>query len=142
MTRLGAFAAVVGLCAVCLASGFLGAYLYVSRSERADVRPRVEGPRAVRPLDHYARRLDLDEAQVREIHAILEDSRRRGDALRDSLRPQVEALMDETRERIRGVLDDDQRARLESMRQRDRERFERLLFERPQRDGRRRRMPR
>src|SRR4029078_13288845 len=58
-------------------------------------------------------RLGLSDDQRKKIHAILEDSREKADAIRRELRPKLESQLDATRKQIAEALTPEQRKTFE-----------------------------
>lgn len=69
---------------------------------------------------HFASELGLSAAQVMQVDSIMSRSMAARQALEDSMRPRMRALLDSTRAQVEGVLTPDQRQKFEAMRARDR----------------------
>lgn len=121
--------AILAVCALFISGvviGALGMHLfYAQRLMRPGEPPAMAGRLFGA---HLARRLDLSEEQQEEIRAILEESRREGEELRNRMRPEVEMLMQRTRAAIEEVLTPEQQEKFEEMRQFDRRPIERLFL--------------
>ena len=75
--------------------------------------PMMPPPEAL--LEHLDARLGLDVLQRKQIAAILDESRRRSDEIRQEIRPRLEKQMEETHRRIVAVLTPEQRVTFESL---------------------------
>lgn len=97
--------------------GGVGYGLYNTRSVSAKANPC--SPEAVRNryLDEMQSRLSLRQDQVRELTAILDNTRARFHALREKYHPEVQVIQDEQVNGIRNILDARQRTEYEKMRQ-------------------------
>jgi Spy/CpxP family protein refolding chaperone len=121
--------AILAVCALFVSGvviGVLGMHLYyVQKLTDPWQHPAMVG-RVMN--ERLVRELDLSEEQREEIQAILEDSRREGEEMRQRMRPEVEGLMKRTLEAIEEVLTPEQRERFEQMRRLDRRPIERLFL--------------
>lgn len=126
MNRGVAILAVCALFVSGVAIGALGMHLYYAQRLMRPGEPPLMAGRLL--SDHLARELDLSAEQQAVIREILEDSHRRGAALRYRMRPEVETLMRRTREAIDEVLTEEQRLKLEEMQRFDRRPIERLFL--------------
>ncbi|MBI5201281.1 MAG: hypothetical protein HY925_06820 [Elusimicrobia bacterium] len=68
-----------------------------------------------RMVQHLARRLHLSEGQRKDVEKIVEDKRRKLDALRDELHPRFEDIRESARVEIRKLLDPVQQAEFDRM---------------------------
>ena len=133
MRRGPALAALLGLFALGVVSGGLGAHLYYARAlERPPGPPPFLGRFPGSPLERH---LDLTPEQRRAVRQILDESHREAEALRHDLAPRLRDVMERSQERIREVLTPEQRERFEELRRRHHRRSDRF-FGGP--DGRRR----
>jgi Spy/CpxP family protein refolding chaperone len=105
---------VTGLFVIGILIGCLGTHLfYAHRLLKPEGPPGMGGRMFMERLEH---RLDLTPEQRREIDRILEESHARAASFRDSMAPQVRALMEETHERVTAVLTPEQLEEFEEMR--------------------------
>jgi Spy/CpxP family protein refolding chaperone len=124
--RWVALVAVLGVFVVGVAVGVLGTHLHYAREIG-----RVGGGGALgahRFVQRLERELNLTEDQRRRVDAILEQSRREGDALHREMLPTVRAHMDRTAEQIREVLTPEQQAAFDELQQRHRRRAEHFFL--------------
>jgi Spy/CpxP family protein refolding chaperone len=82
--------------------------------------PWTRGGPSDRMRQHFASELGLSATQVMQVDSIMSRSMAARQALEDSMRPRMRALLDSTRAQIEGVLTPDQRQKFEAMRAKDR----------------------
>lgn len=126
MKRSLALLAVAALFFVGVVVGILGTHLFYARQLQKPGGLAALGNRLF--VASLERRLDLTAEQRQEIDAILEESRREGNALRQEVAPRVMALVERTSERIEEVLTPEQRRKYERLRRRHRRRAELYLL--------------
>jgi hypothetical protein len=98
--------------------------LSADEPEAADARrPRVRPGEMFGPDGVLTRRLDLTEAQRREIEALLEADRCKADSMFREIRPRLRARYDSTTAGIRAVLDPGQQEEFDRYRRERRERM-------------------
>lgn len=102
-----------------VAVGAVGYRLYNLGGVRAvrDNRPPIS-PEEMRRryVEEMRARLKLNDGQLQNLTAILDDSRTKFRALREKYRPEVHAIQEEQADRIRAILNDGQKAEYEKMR--------------------------
>jgi Spy/CpxP family protein refolding chaperone len=123
------------LCGVIV--GALGTYLILEGRGHREERwgpppsPHPPGPLPGPFTREMEDRLGLSRDQLDKIHAILDDSRDKADAMRRELRPRLEAHLEETRTKIAGVLDPEQRKKFEAMVEENKARADRFMLDGP-----------
>ena len=115
MKRWIAILSVIGLFVIGILIGSLGTHLFYANRLLKPEGPPGMGKRMF--TERLEARLNLTPEQRQEIHRILEESHVRAESFRDSMAPQVRALMEETHERITAVLTPEQLEKFEEMRQ-------------------------
>lgn len=134
MSRFVAVAAAIALVVSGIVVGALGAYLVLERPDRREMmwRPHPPPPHPPGPFTREMEsRLGLSEDQMKQIHAILRESREQADAIRRELRPRLESHLDATRKRIAAALTPEQRSKFEAMVSEDRTRADRFFLDGP-----------
>ncbi|HJQ98971.1 MAG TPA: hypothetical protein VJ826_11710 [Candidatus Polarisedimenticolaceae bacterium] len=137
MSRFVAVGVAIALVLCGVIVGALGTYLILEGRGHREARwgppppPHPPGP----PPGPFTRemedRLGLSREQLDKIHAILDASRDKADAIRRELRPRLEAHLEETRTEIAGVLDPEQRKRFEAMVEENKARADRFFLDGP-----------
>lgn len=118
--------------------GALGTYLILEgRGHRVERWGPPPPPHPPGPPPAFTRemedRLDLSRDQLDKIHAILDDSRDKADAMRRELRPRLEAHLEATRTKIGEILDPEQRKKFEAMVEENKARADRFFLDEPRR---------
>jgi hypothetical protein len=98
------------------AVGALGFRLYTVNSVSATTTRRPEEWRK-RYLDEMTARLHLNAGQLKNLNAILDETRTRFQEARERQRPEMDAIKQQQVGKIRMILDDQQKAEYEKMRQ-------------------------
>jgi len=109
-----AILSVTGLFLIGILIGSLGTHLYYAHRLLQPGGPPGMGGRIF--MDRLEGRLNLTPEQRREIDRILEESHARAESFRESMAPQVRALIQETHDRVAAVLTPEQREEFEEMR--------------------------
>jgi hypothetical protein len=111
MNRWLAIVSVTALLLSGISIGALGFLLYHHHSSAGHgfdpQMPMMPPPEIL--LDHLDARLGLSMPQKKQIAAILEESHRRSEEIRQEIRPRLEKQIEETHEKIAAVLTPDQR---------------------------------
>jgi hypothetical protein len=137
MSRFVAVAAAISLVISGIVVGALATYLILERPGshagspgmwRPPPPPPPHPPPFTREMES---RLGLSDDQKKTIHAILEDSREKADAIRRELRPKLESQLDATRKQIAEALTPDQRKTFEEMVSEDKRRADRFFLDGP-----------
>jgi ElaB/YqjD/DUF883 family membrane-anchored ribosome-binding protein len=135
MSRFVAVAAAIALVLSGVIVGALATFLILERPERRPMMGRPQPPPPSPRPGPFTRdmelRLGLSEDQLKQIHAILRESREQADDMRRELRPRLESHLDATRKRIAAVLNSDQRKKFEDMVSEDRTRADRFFLDGP-----------
>jgi Spy/CpxP family protein refolding chaperone len=134
MSRFVAAAAAIALVVSGVLIGGLGTFLLMSRHPGyGDFRPPPPMPPP--PRGPFTRdmesRLELSEDQMKQIRAILDESRDQADAIRRELRPRLESHLEATRTRIAALLTPAQRSKFEELVKQDQRRAERFFLDGP-----------
>ena len=136
MKRVAAVSAVVAVLVLGILVGILGTHLfYAQKLRQAGSFSKMAGRFFAERLD---RELALTVEQREAIDAILEETQVEAHAIREEIRPWVDALMEGSKERITEILTPEQRERFEVLRERHRRRAEHFFLGPP---GRPRRPP-
>jgi hypothetical protein len=133
MSRFVAVAAALALVISGVIVGSLGTFLLLERPGRRETMWRRE-PQPPRPgplSREIELRLGLSEAQMKEFHTIIGESREQAESIRRELRPRLEAHLDATRKKIAAELTVEQRAKFERIVGDDRIRMDRFLLDGP-----------
>ena len=134
MSRFVAVAAALALVVSGILVGALGTFLILEGPGRRDAmwRPHPPPPPPGGPFTREMEsRLGLSEDQMKQIHAILRESRDQAEAIRRELRPRLEAHLDATRKRIAETLTPEQRTKFEAMVSEDKSRADRFFLDGP-----------
>lgn len=103
--------------------GFLVHHLYSMRPVNAKTAPRDPDDYRRKYVEEMRSRLNLQEAQVQQLSAILDSTRLRYREFRAKHRPEIISIQEEQVSRIRAMLSEPQRLEYEAMRaERDRKR--------------------
>jgi Spy/CpxP family protein refolding chaperone len=127
MRRSIALVAALALFVVGVLVGSLGTRLYLVERYGPPGPPDPGGRHFVRRM---ARQLDLTDEQLRQVEAIVRESRAEVEALHREMLPRARSHIARTEERIREVLSEEQREHFEEIRRRHRARAERLFLSR------------
>ena len=112
-TRLKIWLAVVSVFALgCVTGASLDSAYRLQASDRA--RPEARGRHDKEALEDMKRDLSLNDNQVTEIRAILDQTRNEYRALRAEVRPRYDALRQNARTRIRALLNPEQQQRFDA----------------------------
>jgi hypothetical protein len=134
MNRFVAVAAALALVISGIAIGALGTYLVLERPQRQGAfPPRPQGP-PPRPglfTREMELRLNLSDDQKRQIDEVLRKGKEESDAIRQELRPRLDAHLEATRARIAAILTPEQRTKFEALVAEDQRRADRFFIEGP-----------
>lgn len=98
-----------------LVGGF-GYRLYTVSPVNAKATPRNPEEFRRRVIDEYRTRLKLSDAQVRNLNAIMDETRSRFDEAHKRIEPELATIRKEQTEKVRSMLDPTQRAEYDRMR--------------------------
>ncbi len=127
MSRFSAVAAALALLASGMAIGALGTYLFLARPHGRQSQPPAAPTSFTAIMES---RLQLSDAQKKQIEDLIRESRRQADEIRRELRPRLEKYLEETRARFESLLTPEQRAKFDELYREDR-RAERFFLETP-----------
>jgi Spy/CpxP family protein refolding chaperone len=127
MSRFAAVAAALALLVSGAAIGALGTYLVLDRPRGPEGAPQP-GPTSFTKI--MESRLELSDAQKKQIEELIRESRREADEIRRELRPRLERYLEATRGRFEALLTPEQRAKFHELYREDR-RAERFFLENP-----------